>query len=267
MSAKSQGRQIAISVAPPTSLEVEYFDTIARTIIITNKTSNWILIEDIALRFHSDSAETYLDKRTDCGWELAPGAVYELEVEIIPTPLYSEATNEFDVRVGFRITDGKRVGDPQYKMCPRPSFIIPREPKIHVGQVFISLKQPEDLVLGYRMAKMARRAGLVPFLKDDNRRLSEDIWKNTIEPAMRNSDICIVIWTDKTNWKAEGVEREISICREIGIPEALFLEQDLPVPQLYEGSPNEWTLFDRKDPGVAFADGVEALRRRLLGRG
>jgi len=91
--------------------------------------------------------------------------------------------------------------------------------------------------------------------------------RHTKKWVIRNSDICIVIWTDKTNWKAEGVKREISICREIGIPEALFLEQDLSVPQLYEGSPNEWTLFDRKDPGVAFVDGVEALRRRFLGCG
>jgi hypothetical protein len=261
-----QDRQITISVAPPTSLEVEYFNTIARTIILTNTSRYRVLIEDISLRFHSDSIEGYLNNRFECGWELEPGAVYEKRVEIKPTPLYSEGTNEFDVRVGFRINDGRQVSVPLQQTFPRPSYIIPREPKFLVGHVFISLKQPDDLTLGHQMAKSTRRAGLVPFLKDDNRRLSEDIWKDTIEPAMRNSDICIVIWSNKTNFNAEGVEREITFCRKNGVPEALFLEQGLPVPLLYEGSTNEWTLFDPDNPAPAFADGAETLRLRLLGR-
>jgi hypothetical protein len=69
---------------------------------------------------------------------------------------------------------------------------------------------------------MARRAGLEQFLKDDNQPLSEDIWKETIEPALRSSHACTVIWTNNTVW-AKGVEREIQICHEARILEPEFI--------------------------------------------
>lgn len=258
---------IAISVVPPTSLKVEYFNTISRTIIVTNISGNRVLIENVTLRFKTDSAEAALNPRTECGWELGPGEARDVKVDVTPTPLYLAATNTFDVRVMYRITDNGQVSGQHSKVFPSSSFIIINEPETHIGQVFISLKQPEDLVLGRLMAKMARRAGFISFLKDDNQRLTEDIWIATIEPALRSSLACIVIWTDNTDWKAKGVEREIAFCRknELRIPEALFLEQSLTVPQFYEGTTIEYTRFDTENPGKAFATGVEALRRRLQG--
>jgi hypothetical protein len=256
-------KPIAISVAPPTSNDVEYYSTIARTITVSNISSFRILIEDVTLRFQSDSAQAALNVKSDCGWELTPGAVHELQVEITPTALYLKATNTFDVRVRYRTINDSRVGNTQREVFSSPSYIIIREPKTYLGKVFISLKQPEDLDLGRLMASMARRAGLEPFLKDNNQRLSEDIWTATIEPALRSSDVCIVIWTDNTDWKAAGVEQEIGICRESRIPEALFLERGLTVPQLYTGTTAEFMRFDIENPGTAFASGIDALRRRL----
>jgi hypothetical protein len=259
-------RPVVISVPPPTSLEVEYYKTIVRIIIITNVSSNRVLIEDVVLRFQSNDAQGALNVKVDCGWELASGVSREVKIQITPDPLYKDATNTFDVRVGYRVTNNNQLGKVQYEVYSKQSYIIVREPKIHVGRVFISLKQPEDLHLGQIMAQMARRAGLTPFLKDDNQRLSEDIWKETIEPALRSSDVCIVIWTDNTNWKADGVEREIKMCRDPNkpkIPEALFLEQNTPTPELYLNTSIEWTHFDAKDPGKAFAHGADGLRSRL----
>lgn len=263
--ASEKQRPFAISVPPLASNEVEYYHTIALTIILTNISGSQVLIEDVTLRFQSDSAQAALNTKAECGWELDPGVLHEVKVDITPTPLYKEFTNVFDIRVKYRVMDGDRVGDQQFEVYPSRSYIIIREPKNHIGHVFISLKQPEDLDLGRLMARMVRRAGLVPFLKDDNQRLSEDIWIATIEPALRSSQACIVIWTDHTNWIAEGVKREISFCREGGVPEALFLEQGSAVPQLYAGTNNEYTYFDPKNPGKAFADGAAGLRHRLQG--
>jgi hypothetical protein len=263
---KLDKNHLAISFPPPMSNEVEYYATITRTIILTNISDNRILIDDITLRFQSDSEQAALKVKTDCGWELEPNALHELQIEITPTPLYLKATNQFDVKARYRIIDAGRVGSPQLEIHPSQSYIIIREPKTHVGRVFISLKQPQDLDLGRRMAIMARRAGLIPFLKDDNQHISEDIWKDTIEPALRSSDICIVIWTDNTDWKAAGVEREINICRDAKIPEALFLEQDADIPKLYADTDIEYTRFDVKNSGKAFADGMDTLRHRLQSR-
>ncbi len=259
-------RDISISVAPPIALEVEYFAPIVRTIIVTNNSDKNILIEDETLRFHSDVVEEPPSITINCASILTPGAVFELPVQIIPTAIFSEGTNEFDVRVAYRIASEGQMGTPRQEISFRPSFIIPRFPTTYLGKVFISLKQPEDLHLGRLMLKLARRAGFFPFLKDDNRRLSEDIWKDTIEPALRNSNICIVIWTNNTaHWRASGVEQEISFCRKNDpkIPEALFLEQNAVVPQLYEGTTIEYSRFDRDDAGKIFAAGIDALRHRL----
>ena len=264
MATTNQDREIAISIAPPISLEVEYFNPITRTIMVSNVSSRRILIEDITLRFRSDVIEGPLDVKTQCGWGLEPNAVHELPIDIVPNALYREGTNEFDVKVEYRPFDGSQIGDPDREIYTRPSFIIPRGPKTLLGNVFISLKQPEDLHLGRLMSKLARRAGLEPFLKDDHPRTGDDIWKATIEPALRSSEICIVIWTEQTNWGAQGVEREIDFCRGAGIPEALFLEQSiLATPELYKLTTIEYTRFDQANPGPAFAMGIEMLRHRL----
>lgn len=265
MTAFDQQDHFAISVPPPASVEVEYYSKIACTLIITNISSNRVLVEEVTLRFQSDSGQTVLNPSTICGWEMAPGDVREKQVEVTPTPLFLEATNVFDVRVKYRIINGGHIGDSNLEPYFKKSYIIIREPKTHIGQVFISLKQPEDLNLGRLMARMVRRSGLVPFLKSDHKRLSEDIWAATIEPALHSSKACIVIWTDKTNWIAKGVEREISFCRDSGIPEALFLEKDSLIPPLFAETDIEYMQFDAENCAEVFADGVNALRCRLQG--
>lgn len=259
-------RRIAISVAPPTSSEVEYFSSTDRTIIITNASQQRLLIEDITLRFASDSAEAAVNVRQSCGWELEPGGVRDQRIQIIPTPLYRDSTNTFDVKVQFRTTGAGKVSSPQHEISPSPSFVVIRNPSTHLGRVFISVKQPEDLDLGRLMTRMARRAGLIPFLKAENPRLSEDIWADVIEPALRNSDAMVVIWTANTDWRAQGVEREIELCRQLGIPEALLLESGISIPGLYAGTDIEYTRFDIQNPGRLFAAAAEALRRRLESR-
>ncbi len=259
------GREIAISVVPGAMTEVEYYQSITRTILVTNTTGERILVEDLALRFASDSGLATVEVRQECGCELEPSGVLEQQIEVAPTPLFLAATNTFDVMVRFRIA-GSRISGPRRAVFSMTSYLIIRHPSIQVGRVFISLKQPEDIDLGREMAVMVRRAGLVPFLKADNERLSEDIWSETIEPALRESDIAIVVWTKNTDWKAEGVEREIAFCRELKIPEALLLAADTSVPPLYEGTSVEYTRFDPSNPAKAFASAADSLRRRILAR-
>jgi hypothetical protein len=74
-----------------------------------------------------------------------------------------------------------------------------------------------------------------------------------------------VIWTNNTVW-AKGVEREIQICHEARILEALFLEQGSIVPKLYVGTTIEYTRFDANNPGKAFSKGLKSLRLRLQSR-
>jgi hypothetical protein len=258
-------KELTLTVIQPIIPEVEYFSAIICPIRITNTSSSWILLEDITLRFESDPAPAALHIKTEWGKIIGPGETCTQNVEIIPTPLYRESTNMFDVRVRYRSMSPEGVGGRRRAKHDHASCIIVRNPKKIIGRVFISLKQPDDLALGRLMETMARRAGFEPFLKDNNQRLSEDIWVTTIEPALRSSHFCIVIWTDHTDWDAVGVEREIAICRDAKISEALFLEHNLAVPDLYDGSSIEWTLFDIPNAGFAFSEGLSTLRQIILG--
>jgi hypothetical protein len=262
----SDDHSLSISVVAATvsEVEVEYYRTVGRTIIITNNSERRQLIEDVTLRFASDSAQIALNVLKACGWELAPSEVREQRVEITPMPLYLEGTNQFDVKVCFRTLEQGRVSGPEHEVCSSPSYIIVREPKERLGQVFISLKQPEDLDLGRLLARMVRRAGITPFLKDAHRRPGEDIWKATLEPALRASQIAAVIWTENTTWDAEGVKREIKFCRDNGIPEVLLLAGHSAVPNPYTGTDIEYSRFDVDNPGKAFADAADTLRQRFL---
>lgn len=260
---------ITISVAPASAsdAEVEYYQTVGRSIILTNASESRTLVEDITLRFQSDAAEVALNVRHECGWELAPAELREQRIKVTPTPLYLENTNQFDVKVRYRTLAVGHVSDPRHEVVSNTSYIIIREPRATIGQAFISLKQPQDLDLGRLMARMSRRAGITPFLKAEHQRPGEDIWTATIEPALCASQAAIVIWTENTDWDAVGVRREIEFCRERRIPELLLLERNACVPSLYRGTSVEYTSFDAVNAGKAFAEAVSALRQQLRQQG
>lgn len=260
-----QQHYIEISIPPAPVFEVEYYATISRTILLTNVSSYTLLVENVTLRFRSDKEEAVLDVKTECGWELESGSVHEQTVEITPTPLYSSNTNTFDVKVQSRVTQEGKPSGPKHDVYTKQSYLIIREPTTHIARVFISVKQPEDLDFGRMLEKLARRAGFLPFLKANNPNPGEDIWDSTIEPVLRGSDAAFVIWTEKTVW-GKGVEREIGICREAGIPEILLLQSDLEAPDLYDDTPVEYVRFDPHNPGPTFADAVNALRLRIVKR-
>jgi hypothetical protein len=255
-------RPIAVSVAPAPSSGVEYYQSITRTVIVTNTSPDRLLVEDISLRFQSDLGQATVQIRQDCGCELGPGEVVEQEIVITPTPLFLSATNAFDVKVCFRVT-GESISGPNHEVFSQPAYLIIREPASSVGSVFISLKQPQDLELGRLMARMARRAGLIPFLKAEHGRLSEHIWRDTIEPALQASNAIVVIWTSNTDWEAVGVKREIELSRNLGLREALLLATSTSVPTLYQGTSIEYTRFDADSPTRYFAEAADALRRKL----
>jgi hypothetical protein len=260
-------KPLGVSVPPAQTVIVEYYQTIKRSIFITNTSPTNILVEAAALRFQSDFGVSTISVSVDCSIELAPAAVHEHVFEITPTPVFLAHTNTFDIKLRYRLLE-EAVGEPKQQVFPQPpyAYLVIREPSRHIGKLFISLKQPEDLELGRVLSTMARRAGFEPFLKADNDRITEDIWRDTIEPALNASDVVVVIWTEQTHWKAEGVIREIRLCRALKKREALLLATDTTKPDLYEGTTIEYREFDPTAPARAFAEAVERLRLIILGR-
>jgi hypothetical protein len=256
-------RLIAISVAPAPSSVAEYYQKVVRSVIVTNVSDSRLLVEDIALRFQSDFGQAAVPVRKECHCELAPGDILEQGIEIMPTPLFLAATNAFDVKVRFRIM-GDTVGNPNHEVFSQQAYLVIREPLAHIGRLFISLKQPEDLELGRFLARMARRAGFEVFLKADNERPAADIWRDTIEPALSACDILAVIWTENTDWNAAGVQREIELARALGKREALLLANDTTKPRLYDNTTVEYSRFSIDDPARHFADAADRLRQLLL---
>jgi hypothetical protein len=251
-------RLLNVSIAPPPlgSVEVRYYETTSLSVLITNNAPSAILVEQVVLRFQSDgNAKVYVDQ--PCGWELQRKRLHEQSVAVCPTPIYLGNTNMFDVMVRFRLIE-KGVPQAQRSEVHHGSYLIIREAARNCGKLFISFKQPEDLTLARTMEKLARRAGFDPYVALHNSQPGTDLWKR-IEPELRTSDAAAIIWTSFTAW-GDGVQREVRLAREFGVPEVLMLEEGLDVPEEYAGSDIEYLRFDRENPAPGFLKMLTARR-------
>lgn len=70
------------------------------------------------------------------------------------------------------------------------------------------------------------------------------------------------IWTDRTDW-GNGVEREIELAKKNGILYAPIIEEPLPTPQHFKGSPIEYMHFDPEGPLRTFSEAVGGLRKAV----
>jgi hypothetical protein len=251
---------LSVSSLPAASATVEYYGTLVQSVLITNNSTEAVLIEEVSLRFQSDRAQGSLLSSVRPGVELEAGAILECDVNIVPNALFLANTNMYDVSVRFRSRESGVFDASEFEILPSASYIVVREPPATLGEVFISVKQPEDESLGRLFEDISRRAGFAPFLKASNPHPGEDFWTDVIEPHLRSSIAALIIWTPRTEY-GTGVQREVQFCRDNGIRDTLLLERDHPVPPPYRGSSIEREVFDPADPGHAFLRVVESLRR------
>src|SRR5437899_3773211 len=98
-------KHLSVSIAPlPSgSMELEYYQQATIPVLITSKSPDRLLIEQVILRFQSDASVSSIYVSQDSGWELIPGGFREQAVNVVPAPIYLAGTNVFDVMVKFRI--------------------------------------------------------------------------------------------------------------------------------------------------------------------
>lgn len=255
-------RNITISVVPLLESSVEYFTSIRIELNITNLLSTPVLLDDVTLCFQPDSgsADIYVDKHL--GLQIPPNELAPVAVEVTPTTKYLEHTNCFNVLVHYRL--GDRLGQRLTARSDQASYIIVKRPNSAIGDVFISFKQREDLPLARLLELHAQRAGLNPYIVINEPEPGRDQWLR-IEEAIKRSQAIFIIWGSRTEW-GTGVQREVALCRKHAIEEILLLERDVEVPELFNGTRNEYLRYDPDDPREAFAKAVEATRKRFLGR-
>jgi hypothetical protein len=252
---------LSISVTPPRSAEVEYYEQTTVSVLITSNAPYRVLIEQLILRFQSDANEASIYVEQSCGWELTPGELREQLVSVYPIPNYLANTNVFDVMVKFRSFETGVVGQ-QKSEVHRGSYLIIRNTKQRCGQLFISFKQPDDLTLARMMDKFARRAGFSPYLAIHDAQPGTDQWKR-IELEIRASIAISIIWTSHTDW-GRGVQQEIILARQYSIPEMLLIEEQLELPESHRGTNVEYQRFDANDPAQPFSKMLTTRRAIVL---
>src|SRR5665213_1227552 len=123
-----EDRPIALSVIPPVSTNVEYYEPVDVKIAITNVSNDRLLVEEIALRFQSDDGLGTVQIEGNCGRELKPKDVIEQTLQVVPNPHYMKATNYFDVKAQVRVI-GESLGDSLHLAFKRQSYLVIREPE------------------------------------------------------------------------------------------------------------------------------------------
>ena len=257
----ASAKLLSVSITPPRSAEVEYYQKATVSVSITSSAPYPLLIEQLILRFQSDANVAAIYVEQQCGWELAPGELREQLVSVYPIPVYLANTNVFDVMIRFRSCETGVVGQ-QNSEIHRGSYLIIKHSRQPCGKLFISFKQPDDLALARLMEKFARRAGFVPYLAIHNPQPGTDQWKR-IEPEIRASIAISIIWTSHTDW-GSGVQREIILARQYSIPEMLLIEERLEVPDSHRGTNVEYLRFDPEDPAQSFSKMLTARRSIVL---
>lgn len=254
---------LQISFPPLLSHQVEYFQDFDLPVIITNKRSTSIVVENFTLQFHSDTGEVNYYRRFDVSHEIEPHGMLSRSMTVRPNLQFRPTTNSVRIMVKYRQVTNGVLGPLQYEKSDR-TYIIVNPCPVNLGQLFVSFKQPEDRRLARQIQCLAERAGFKVYLKMDNPIPGRDLW-GTIEPELMDSVAIAFIWTDHTAW-GSGVEREVKLSLENEKYYLPFIETGLSVPDFFQDSGVEYVFFDSEEPLECFAKAIEALRDTVINR-
>jgi TIR domain-containing protein len=255
-------RIFAVSVAPPTSLDVEYYGVKELSLYVTNRSAQEQLLDSVTLKFQPDVGTAPIYVRQSCGLSIAIGKAAEVKLRIRPTPLYQENTNAMSVMLEHRACDAGRLGSPGKEIHSDCFYLIIKPSADDLGEIFISFKQPEDLPLAEALARYARRAGFKPYIAQSKPELGADQW-NRIESAIARSTAIVIMWTVYTEWGG-GVKKEIELARKYKIKEVLLLANNIDVPALYKGTDIEFKKFDPSNPAPSLVEAITSMRNQIV---
>ncbi len=254
--------RLSVLFPPGQQGDVEYYASITRVLLITNVTRTPVLVDRVLLRFQSDFEQASVVVAHDCSIELAPNATAEETICVVPNAHYLPNTNTFDVVVWLRVWSSGGFGNAIAEHHGLQNHIVISEPKQRLGRIFISFKDPEDLRLKNSMEWIVRRAGFIPWTAHRDAHAGTDGWKE-IEEAIRNSLAVVFIFTENTDF-AEGVRREVELCRKHKIKEAPLLQRGIPVPKPYHDLAVRFERFDRETPTQTFVTLIEQVRNEVV---
>ncbi len=104
-------RVLGVSIAPPKSVEVEYFESKTLSLYFTNRSNDTLLVDVVTLQFQTDgsTAAHYTDHT--CGLRIGPKVGESFAVQVRPTPIYMANTNSIELMVKYRIESKGTLGD------------------------------------------------------------------------------------------------------------------------------------------------------------
>jgi hypothetical protein len=252
--AKAKEEDIVISVPGiPGGNAVDYLQFLDIPISVLNRSDHNILVDSIKLRFQPEwsmaSCDAIIEQKC-AGFEIGSDKEEYYKVRVRPTPLFMAASNYFDVMLTYRTA--RAITEDTVIVREKVTYVVIREPPPTRGQAFISYKDPEDAELKTMMKTITRRVGFKPYVAPDDARPGSLIWDQKIPPAIKDSEVCFVLWTGKTEF-GKGVRKELAMAKKLGVRMIPLIEAAAPIPTEFQSLKVELTRFARESAPSTFS--------------
>jgi hypothetical protein len=239
---------------------VDYMQEIDIPVSVFNHSPETIVIESVVLRFQAEwnsSAHDAVHERRFGRFTIAPDREEYRKVSVLLRPILQSGTNVVDIIVTYL-----KEASPAKKLTQQRKevfYLVVQPPPTTKGQLFISYKDPEDWDLAHILQRICERAGFVGYIAPADAKPGTDIWNDKIPGAVHNSKALVIIWSKVTMF-GEGVQKEIALARDLGVPEVLILERNVPAPSEFATMEAEISWFERPNAPSDFSQAIVAYR-------
>ena len=195
---------------------------------------------------------------------LEPGAHCTAVGRISPRLIISRGTNYIDLEATYQEhRDGRYQSVTTSSMPHQSCCVIVADREETTSRVFISHKIPEDTDLARELQDLLKRAGIQAYVVEDDPRFDVDLWKDKIPDAIRRSEFTVVLWTAHALASlTEGVQREVDLSRQRGVPVALLKDPSIPLPRGFDGN-HEWLPLEARTPYPSLVRAAETIYRQI----
>jgi hypothetical protein len=257
----SSDDEIDVVIPPlPGGTTVDYLQEYTLPVLVTNNLGFDVLVTAIRIRpkpeWDSVAGSVIIEVPTP-GFRIRPHKQDYRTITLTAQPLVMAGTNDLDLVVHYQLDQEQAAPRSFAKM--HACYIVAREPPVIRGQIFISVKSPEDRELALILKTIVRRCAFAPYLADEDPHPGTPMWEEKIPPAIAASRALASLWTKNTVF-GTGVRRELEIAEREHVHVIPFLERGAAVPAEYSKKPEaERIEFERESAAPVFARAIAAL--------
>jgi hypothetical protein len=251
-----------LEIPGPTGSVGEFLVEMLLPLGMRNVGPNRVMVQRLDLLLqpaHGSITESDVTFPHTCNRILGPEELHHETLVLTPSLMMRPETNIFRCFVTCVEMPAGASGKPLRFLLGEGHVVLKNTPALpgraqSPATIFVSFKDPEDFPLAEYAQELLLRAGFFPYLARNDDRAGAVYWPDKIEPAIKNSDGLLVIWTPNTVVNPTSVIRELNCALAAGIPAGLLLEEGTALPREYPAASVEYGgPFSRAEAFRAFA--------------